>query len=1530
MSSAIFDRQKTDLLRKLDQAIDKSPKGFIDLPVVDLVNDFNSSPDYVTTSSCSGRICLFESHSSDRGKGGRWLLVNHRLTPFVELKDTLLLAKSERRGADQQAAGSDSGVQQSQVFLKHEPMILHVMCRNLDAARRLLHVALSVGFRESGIVVGRSKHMVHIRTTSNSLSTPVADATSSFNGDGKDVLPGTLVSEQYLQYLSGHVNDLFRENEAKIRKLYSALSREGIFRVGIEEGSRVHGSVDAANKLELECCRDPASSGTSRVAAGSVPTSAWQMAGAHTQGICSRWGHSYVPVHIGSKSSVSLVFGGYGQPTKDASTTDCGTQRLNSVVCLEPTSTSPSGCRGRGEGGADLKARVVDCGGLAPSPRIFHSAASVRTILPRTTGMVVFGGRGSPASGFSDIHILVVTCTDPTPQRPATLAAQWIQPTTTSGKVPEGRWRATLTAVSPASADGNNKDVHEDHFLLLGGRGANGRIFDDAHVLKIAWEDGLHFSVVWTPVQLQDNGGSQLASLQRFSHTATVCDTSSKEVTLLVVGGFTRKPDDDAEEEKPCLAQKPALQAQGNVIRLIYRRSSNELIVDDANTLAVAVAGHTATMLTESRILFVGGVGTSRGGYCDWSKCCNSSVAPGGAASSWMVVFNWRTGASEVVSSVRSDSSFQQVESLVVDVCEPQEADAHADNQAVRAGQGESVAIVPINHSAHVSMCHVGSGRHPKYCCRLTIVGGGGHAIPFGHVFGKTAQVDFELTLENSDETADTPLSGIVRETLTGSDFIQRDFQIETASWYARGVVVPASFAKIAKTQLEQSNLLDVERPIQPFAEQTQYFPASSLRDQRFKTIRANLLDQYPALANCLTIPCVEVPAHRVSSVLLRLLREDDVEIAAKVVPFRTKAKLAGQAELPGPPATSPPVPSKIAKQRKKIAELCAAFKKYLQAAVADSSSDDVYPLLVEQLPVRALTTNPRLRQKRGSKAMPKEQNKGLMKRPITATSAKSVAFDTACAVGSADQASSPSLPRQSSALKATVDPVVVVAGACAKTVKTALEQSDLYDKKRKMAPLRGGASVFRFKNAFVNHVEGGLVVVPVNSLHAVEQAVRHWADSKDETKNPAINQSGSPAELTNSDSNPQVVLGETAGVRKKSRTRKKSKTGLVSLCEIAAHYRSFDDVAHSSKGVVEWQMACKIVFIGCSSSSECFEGAGDLPTNLRYDQPDVQFRRYLQKAFTATAGLSPDFIEKLVAPPCFPRRFEVVGDAVLIPMNAFQPEMWGKAISRAFGNAMTSDEHATSVGQRTAARSCDRESWLRFYSALANCFGARIVVQDAAIDSGYMRQSQRRILFNRASVATRSSDNVKTLSPPTTLHTGPGWVETAQHGLIFGFDITKVMFSSGNVTERKRMGHIGARPGEGGPSGQPSNDLEEVVVDLFAGIGYFTVPLLALPPRCKKLFACEINPDSVFALQQNLLRNGVVRLEGCILVKLIVARHIACELIGFVAAWVLGGSMHSACRGQCRFRCLASARHCRSRIVRIDSIERGCLSDST
>lgn len=68
-------------------------------------------------------------------------------------------------------------------------------------------------------------------------------------------------------------------------------------------------------------------------------------------------------------------------------------------------------------------------------------------------------------------------------------------------------------------------------------------------------------------------------------------------------------------------------------------------------------------------------------------------------------------------------------------------------------------------------------------------------------------------------------------------------------------------------------------------------------------------------------------------------------------------------------------------------------------------------------------------------------------------------------------------------------------------------------------------------------------------------------------------------------------------------------------------------------------------------------------------------------------------------------------------------------------------------------------------------------------------------------------------------------------------------MFSIGNITEKLRIASFDC-----------SN---EVVVDLFAGIGYFVLPYL-IHANAKHLHACEINPDSVEALKINLKSNGV------------------------------------------------------------------------
>jgi len=84
---------------------------------------------------------------------------------------------------------------------------------------------------------------------------------------------------------------------------------------------------------------------------------------------------------------------------------------------------------------------------------------------------------------------------------------------------------------------------------------------------------------------------------------------------------------------------------------------------------------------------------------------------------------------------------------------------------------------------------------------------------------------------------------------------------------------------------------------------------------------------------------------------------------------------------------------------------------------------------------------------------------------------------------------------------------------------------------------------------------------------------------------------------------------------------------------------------------------------------------------------------------------------------------------------------------------------------------------------------------------------------------------------------------ETRENGIVYRFDAARVMFAAGNRTERIRLARAVA-PGE-------------TVADLFAGIGYFTLPIAVLS-RAHRIVACEANPTSFGYLQGNLRRNGV------------------------------------------------------------------------
>jgi len=83
------------------------------------------------------------------------------------------------------------------------------------------------------------------------------------------------------------------------------------------------------------------------------------------------------------------------------------------------------------------------------------------------------------------------------------------------------------------------------------------------------------------------------------------------------------------------------------------------------------------------------------------------------------------------------------------------------------------------------------------------------------------------------------------------------------------------------------------------------------------------------------------------------------------------------------------------------------------------------------------------------------------------------------------------------------------------------------------------------------------------------------------------------------------------------------------------------------------------------------------------------------------------------------------------------------------------------------------------------------------------------------------------------------------ENSIKYKFDVSKIMFSSGNIDERIRMAKVANK--------------NEIVVDMFAGIGYFTLPVAVYGKA--KVYACEINPIAYEYLKENILLNNVANL---------------------------------------------------------------------
>jgi Met-10+ like-protein len=186
------------------------------------------------------------------------------------------------------------------------------------------------------------------------------------------------------------------------------------------------------------------------------------------------------------------------------------------------------------------------------------------------------------------------------------------------------------------------------------------------------------------------------------------------------------------------------------------------------------------------------------------------------------------------------------------------------------------------------------------------------------------------------------------------------------------------------------------------------------------------------------------------------------------------------------------------------------------------------------------------------------------------------------------------------------------------------------------------------------------------------------------------------------------------------------------------------------------------------------------------------------------------------------PRSLETMGDdrTIVLPEAALRPD----------------DPSVMAVLAEVGISSTSR-FWQAVWSHLARLHRSQRVVRRAAIDpSSSTRQSHFLILWPPPSPPGGVS---KIRSGPAS----PGWITVTEQGIRQSFDLTRVMFSRGNISEKIRFGTL-VRPGE-------------KVLDMYGGIGYFTLPAL-VHGRASHVVVCEWNPDALQALKFNLRENGV------------------------------------------------------------------------
>ena len=199
---------------------------------------------------------------------------------------------------------------------------------------------------------------------------------------------------------------------------------------------------------------------------------------------------------------------------------------------------------------------------------------------------------------------------------------------------------------------------------------------------------------------------------------------------------------------------------------------------------------------------------------------------------------------------------------------------------------------------------------------------------------------------------------------------------------------------------------------------------------------------------------------------------------------------------------------------------------------------------------------------------------------------------------------------------------------------------------------------------------------------------------------------------------------------------------------------------------------------------------------------------------------------------------FEASGETVAIPVTETPTKTAYLELIREEGEPRlrTLEDHLREAGWSDEQLDAAPSSWAVLGSVI-------LVEMGDAYDPGAVGEALLAMHGQADTVLARGPITGESRRPDVRAVAGEGDTETVhvEHGTEYAMDLAEVMFSPGNKAERARMGEIVA---EG-----------ERVLDMFAGIGYFTLPMARAGAH---VTAIERNPDSFQFLLENAMRNGV------------------------------------------------------------------------